>query len=618
MLIFHQNMRLSVQAAFMMILVILTLLPQYETLFAQDVTVKASLSTRMVYENEPFRYTITVEGKADFDRAKVNTGEDFQLLSNRTSTSENFSIINGKVYRAKSLTYTLVPKKSGKLTILPAKVTMKNGETHLTNALQVSVMKGSQSPQVGSGAPPSSKDFLKVPKDQIFIKPVVSKKNLYVGQGATVTYKLYYRVKITRYEQVEDIKPEGFWKEEFEVDQQIASQNEYLNGTLYRVATIKKFQVFPTRAGKLEISPYRALCEVLMTDVLRNKWGLSMNFNQFFNSMGKTMKAEVYAPAIQFRVKPLPDPKPESFLGAVGKFKLSASLDRDSVKTGSPVTFKFNISGEGNISTLPVLDIELPSEFEKYDPKVSQEVLNKGTKIRGSKSVEIVAIPRASGNYELGRVLFSYFDPVKKTYKTLKSPEFEIFVEPSPEERSSGFANKQAITRFGSDIHFLKTSAGTLSLFSVPLYKSVWFYSSFLVPALAFFLFVLQKQKVDKMQGDKAYARRYVATPEARKHLKKAKALLKDRKEKAFFAELESALLKYIGNKFNVDERAMTKPELKDLLLSKKLSEETIERFINVLETAEAYRFAPTTHSQQSLDGYYDMAEKTISEISKL
>ncbi len=609
------SVRFTIVSLFLLVAAVLV--PRGD-LSAQDVTVKASLGSRIVYENEPFRYTITVEGKSDFDNAEVQTGEDFQLQSNRTSTSENFSIINGKVYRAKSLTYTLIPKKSGKLTIPPAKIRMKDGKSYQSNALQVTVLKGSQSPQVGSGSRPTQKDFLKVPKDQIFIKPVVSKRTLYVGEGTTVTYKLYYRVKITRYEQVEDIKPEGFWKEEFEVDQQIASQNEYLNGTLYRVATIKKFQVFPTRAGKLEISPYRAVCEVLMTDVLRNKWGLSMNFNQFFNSMNKTMKAEVFAPAITFNVKPLPKPVPDGFQGAVGRFTLKSKLDRDSIKAGTPITFNFTISGEGNIATLPSLNVDLPSEFEKYEPKISQEILKKGTTIRGSKSIEIVAIPRASGTYDLGRVSFSYFDPKKKSYKTLKSSEFKIIVEPSPEELATGFANKQAITRFGSDIHFIKSSPRNLRPAREPLYTSVWFYTASLVPLFAFLVFLALKQKEEKLQGDKAYARRYNATPEARKHLKKAKTLLKEQKEKEFFAELESAVLTYIGNKFNVDEKAMTKPELKTLLKGKEISDETISRCMSVLETAEAYRFAPSMHSKESLDGYYESAEKTISEISKL
>jgi len=603
---------------FVLCLLLMALFMPLRNVMAQDVKVSATLGSRMVYENEPFRYTITVEGSSDFDRADVQTGEDFELLNNRTSTSENFSIINGKVFRAKSLTYTLVPKKSGKLTIPPAKVKTSDGKTYASNSLEVTVLKGAQSPQVGSGMPKGNAEYLKVPKDQIFIKPLISKTNLYVGEGATVTYKLYYRVKITRYEPVEDIKPEGFWKEEFEVDDQIASQNEYLNGTLYRVATIKKFQVFPTREGKLEISPYRAICEVLMTDVLRNKWGLSMNFNQFFNSMGKSVKAEVYAPAITFNVKPLPNPKPDGFKGAVGKYSLDAKVDRDTVKSGMPITFKFDISGSGNIATLPDMDIKLPSEFEKYDPKVTQDIIKTGSNIRGNKATEIVAIPRASGDYELGSVKFSYFDPKKKSYATLQSPEFNIYVEPSPEELTSGYANKQAIARFGSDIHFIKTSPFSLEKTSAPLYKSIWFYSASLVPLLAFLFFVVLKQKEEKMQGDKAYARRYIASPEAKKHLKKAKALLKEGKQKEFFAELESALLKYIGNKFNVDEQAMTKPELKELLTKKKISEETIARCIKVLETAEAFRFAPTSHSQQSLDDYYDNAEKTISEISKL
>ncbi|WP_211204031.1 BatD family protein [Chloroherpeton thalassium] len=586
-------------------------------LHAQEISVTASVGDRIVYENEPFRYTVTVEGSANFDKVSLGESQEIELQPGRTATSENFSIINGRVTRSKSITYTLIPKKSGKMTIPPASVKI-DGTLHASNPVELTVLKGQQSPQVGSGPPQSgNKDVMQVPDDQIFIKPIVSKTSLFVGEGATVTYKLYYRVNITRYEQTQDIKPEGFWKEEFDIDEHVSSQNEYLNGALYRVATIKKFRVFPTRAGELEISPYRAVCEVLMTDVMRNRWGLSMNFNQFFNSMGKTMKAEVYAPAIKFEVKPLPSPQPDGFNGAVGKFDFEANLDKDTVQVGTPVSFKFKVAGEGNIATLPEISLELPSIFEQYDPKVQRDIKKQGNLVTGEKVTEIIAIPRTSGDFELGRVKFVYFDPEKRKYITLSSPEMAIYVKQGSYSPTSAFADKREIARFGTDIRFIKTDTETLHPKRAPIYRSAWFYGSMMIPALAFVFFFIQKQRDEKMQGDVAYARRYKANPEARKRLKAAKTFLKENSQQAFFAELEAALIKFIGNKFNIAEQAMTKDEIKSVLQSKSVSSEMIEQLMHILTTSEMYRYAPSVTSKENLDAFYEEAEKIISELSK-
>jgi len=584
---------------------------------AQEFSVTASVVDRIVYENEPFRYSVTVEGSASFDKVQLGENKNVELQSGRTSTSQNFSIINGRVTRSKTMTYTLIPKTSGKITISPSSVKI-DGKRHASNPVEITVLKGNQSPQVGSGpAQSGKKKMLSVPKDQIFIEPVVSKTDLYVGQGATVTYKLYYRVNITRYEQTQDIKPEGFWKEEFDIDEHVSSQNQYLNGALYRVATIKKFRVFPTRAGKLEISAYRAVCEVLMTDVMRNRWGLSMNFNQFFNSMGKTMKAEVFAPAIQFNVKPLPKPQPEAFNGAVGKFDFKAELDKDTVQVGTPITFKFKVFGEGNIATLSEMELDLPGVFEKYEPKVQREIKKQGGLVTGEKTTEIVAIPRASGDFELGRAKFIYFDPEKGKYMTLSSPKLNIYVEQGSYSPASAFADKREIARFGTDIRFIKTDTETLAPKRPPIYRAVWFYGSLLLPALAFVFFLIQKQRDEKMQGDVAYARSYKAHPEARKRLKAAKGFLKQNDRQSFFAELEAALIKFIGNKFNVAEQAMTKEEIKSVLKARSIAPQIIEELMHILNTSEMYRYAPSVDSKENLNEFYEKAEKIISEVSK-
>ncbi len=577
--------------------------------FGQELSVRASAPPTAVL-NEPFYYTIELRGNGEFGSVQLGKSSAFDVANMGVSQSTSFSIINGQVSQSKSLSYALIPKKEGTLTIPPASVKIGD-QTYTTNAVEITVVKDDAAAQQGG--------MKQLAKTEIFIKPVVSKTKLYVGEGTTVTYKLYYRLDISTYETEKDIKPEGFWVETFDLGKHSPTTTEFLNGSLYRVVTIKKMQLFPTRAGQLEVSPYLATCEVLVSQIKRNR-GLSLfeDMDSFLGSMGKKEKVPVYSPAIKFDVMPLPDPKPESFAGAVGKYKFSATLDKPKVKTGQPMTFKFEISGEGNIKTLPDVSIHLPQEFEKYEPKVQETVNRNAGVVSGSRTVEVVAIPRASGKFTLDSVKFSFFDPDQKKYITLSSGRFEVEVEQDAAAlAAANLPDKQAVAKFGTDIRFIKTNTSTLQKDRVPIYKSVWFYSSFLVPITALLFFLLQQKRDERLQSDVAFARLYKASPEAKKRLKAASLFLQENKQKEFFAELENALVKFIGNKFNTDDHALMKDEIKQLLESKAVPNDVIEKCMRVLQKSDYYRYAPAAETQDDLNAIYADAEQAISALSK-
>ncbi len=594
-----------------MLKLIVTLLFAFsvEMLMAQGVTVRAFVTESNATLGSPLYYTVEIQGGTGGDVIPP-TSDAIDIQRNSISTSQSMSIVNGQMSQTKSLTFIAVPKKEGKLTIPPATVKI-GGQVLTTNSVSISVSKGGtaqgQSPNGGTISGGS----------EIFIRPVVDKTKLVVGEAATITYKLYYKINVRQYTSEEDIKPEGFWVERFDVSK-LPQVTERYNGSMYHVAVINKIQVFPTRAGKLEVSGYKGTCEALLSDVKRQRGFL---FDDFFASPGRMQKLSVSAPAVRFEVSELPEPKPSSFSGAVGDYKFSATMDKPEVKAGEAVTLKFTVEGEGNINLLPTINPDLPSEFEKYEPKVDVKV-NKTSTVTGYKTSEITVIPRASGKFDLGTVEFSYYNPQKKQYITLASPRFELTVEPDPKATMasmSGSSEKRDIKKFAADFRYIKTSASSLRLgSSSPLYSAWWFYLLMLLPvgAVAFFL-VLQKREA-QMKADVAFARSVKASPEAKKRLRRAKDLLAQNDQQAFFAELENALVKFIGNRYNTDDHALRKDELKALLVSKQVKPELIEKLMRILEKSEFYRYAPAKETQDDLTSLYDDATQIISELSKI
>jgi len=577
-------------------------------LIAQGVTVRAFVNETNAVLGSPIYYTVEIQGGMGGDVIPP-TSDAIEIQRNSISTSQSMSIVNGQMSQTKSLTFIAIPKKEGNITIPPATVKI-GGQVLTTNSVSISVSKSGlaqgQSPNGGTISGGS----------EIFIRPVVDKTKLVVGEGATITYKLYYKLNVRQYTSEEDIKPEGFWVERFDVSK-LPQVTERYNGSMYHVAVINKIQVFPTRAGKLEIAGYKGTCEALLSDVRRQRGFL---FDDFFAPPGRMQKLSVTAPTVRFDVSELPEPKPSSFSGAVGDYKFTASIDKSDVKVGEAITLKFTVEGEGNINLLPTINPDLPSEFEKYEPKVDVKVNKTGT-VTGYKTSEITIIPRASGKFDLGTVEFSYYNPQKKQYITLASPRFELNVQPDPKAAIasvSSSSEKRDIKKFAADFRYIKTSTSSLRLgSSSPLYRAWWFYLLMLLPvgAVAFFL-VLQKREA-QMKADVAFARSVKASPEAKKRLKRAKELLAQNDQQAFFSELENALIKFIGNRYNTDDHALRKDELKALLLSKQVKPELIDKLMHILEKSEFYRYAPAKETQDDLTSLYDDASQIISELSK-
>lgn len=89
---------------------------------------------------------------------------------------------------------------------------------------------------------------------------------------------------------------------------------------------------------------------------------------------------------------------------------------------------KIVISGTGNLRLISTPEIKFPNDFEVYDPKVDLQTRLTHDGVTGNKVVEYLAIPRHAGKFKIPAVTFSYFDTKAKTYKTLKTEEYEINV----------------------------------------------------------------------------------------------------------------------------------------------------------------------------------------------
>src|SRR5215211_4049946 len=211
---------------------------------------------------------------------------------------------------------------------------------------------------------------------------------------------------------------------------------ETVNGRSYQVF-IFKTAISAARSGKLEIGPAEITPVVRVARSGQRNPSLPRDlfddpfFNNFFNdpAFAPSMPKEVplKSTSATLEVKPLPPNAPAGFAGAVGTFSLKTDANPKKAQAGDPITVTSILTGRGNFDrvTAPVLDDERgwhqypPSDKFKQDDDVG---------ISGSKTFETVVSAKERKD-KLPPLAFTFFDPVRESYVTLKSEEIPLQVQ---------------------------------------------------------------------------------------------------------------------------------------------------------------------------------------------
>ena len=141
---------------------------------------------------------------------------------------------------------------------------------------------------------------------------------------------------------------------------------------------------------------------------------------------------EVRSNPVVINAKELPENgRPKNFSGAVGQFKMNASVDKKEVSTNESINFDIEIVGTGNFNTINLPEINAPKNVEKFAPKKRDAYKTYDTGMKGKVAEQTVLVPNYGGEYTISPVEFSYFDPAKEKYITLKSDSIQLNVSGS-------------------------------------------------------------------------------------------------------------------------------------------------------------------------------------------
>ena len=573
-------------------------------LLAQKLTAQASKTSVTV--GEPFQVTFSLNGSGtDMKIAHMN---DFEILQGPYNSS-SMSVINGVVTQSYSLTYVMGAKKEGKFLLGPATITV-NGNTIQSNTLTIEVGKASANAnnnRQGNTADPGVKSG----GDNLFLTVQPSKTKVYVGEELTLIHKLYYKVDIVNFSVSKMPAMDGCFVQDGKTSPPAA---EMVDGERYMGGELKKTYIVPQRTGKITIDPMEADFIVRQQSSRRPR----DIFEQLMGTGYEEAKYKLKSKPVTIEVLPLPEEgKPANFSGAVGNYTFKASLSKDKVKANEAINLTVTISGKGNIKLVDPLKINFPEDFETYDPKITQNTTTTDG-LGGTKTFDYLLIPRHEGDYKIDHLDFSYFDPAKKEYVVLPSPEFTIHVEKGdPKDASANVytpQSKEEVKVLGDDIRYIKTNKPEFRSTDDHFFGSAGFYTSLLLPILAFISFVFIRRKNIEKNSDLVAVKERKATKMARKRLVVAEKNLKASNKEQFYIEISQALYGYVSDKLNISVANLTKDNISNALRLKGAHETTIAQLIQTIDTCEYARYAPNAVSGD-LQNIYN---NTVELITKL
>jgi tetratricopeptide (TPR) repeat protein len=593
---------------------ILGLIIAVTTAVAQTMT---GVAPSHVAVGEQFRltYTINTQDVSDFRAGDIPDDLEVLIGPNRSMQS-SYQMINGHTSSSSSITFTYIVRaaKNGTFTIPPAHAVV-GSKSIASNTLTIKVSGSAPANSGGSNRQRSNEDGeirdagSQISGSDLFIKVSANKKRVHEQEPILLTYKVYTLVGLTSLRgDMPDLK--SFYTQEVDLPQQKSFSIETFNGRPYKTTTWSQYVMFPQMTGKLEIPSITF--EGIVVQQNRN----IDPFEAFFNGGSGyiEVKKKIQAPGIEIQVDPLPE-RPANFSGGVGKFNISAQLDKTEVKANDPVSVRIVVSGTGNLKLIKQPVVNFPKDFDKYEPKITDKTKLTTNGIEGSMIYDILVVPRHQGKYEIPPVEFTYFDTSANAYKTIKSDSFVLDVaKGSGAGAVNDFSGQTDLQELTKDIRYIKTGDTRQHSLDEFFFGSTGYWVSMGVLALIFVsLFVVFRQRaidnanVTKMRGKKANK---VAT----RRLKKAARLMSDNKPGEFYDEVLRALWGYVGDKLNIPVEQLSHDNISQRLSERSVGEETVSQFIGALDECEFERYAPGD-PKGNMNKVYDKAINAIEKI---
>jgi hypothetical protein len=478
---------------------------------AESPTVTAVLTSSETEVDRPVQLQIKVVGDSNatppndisVDGLDIRYSGQSQLVEGR-----NLRFTYSFIYN-----YTILPLKGGTFTIPPQVVRTASGVLR-TPPLSLNVSPNdngtTNSMRRGSGNALGEKDI-------VFAELVIPTTSAYVGEVIPAEIRLGINNRVPhRLIEAATLSGQGFTAQRMPNPEQTL---ESVNGRSYEIITFKT-AITPVKSGKLEIAAKdaKAIVQIPRRGGSRPRSPFDIFgtddpfsdpfFNDPFAGSGEQRELKFSSDTTTIEVKPLPPNAPPNFSGAVGNFALATDVKPKNAQVGDPLTVTASISGRGNFDRVTAPSLENERGWHTYPPG-SNFKPDDDIGISGTKTFEMVLTPNEPKK-AVPPLLFSYFNPIKESYVTLRGDKLPIVVEggagPSvtPAIASAATPNapraRPTAAPQGQDILYQRTDHGGWGQTFIPVFQRPEFWAAQAIPFLGligFFGWEMRKRRLE-------------------------------------------------------------------------------------------------------------------------
>ena len=453
---------------------VLTLTIAFLSSFAcySQVAFHADCTSKNIGINEFVQVQFLVDNAVKVDEISPPVFKGFEIISGPVQQS-GMTNNNGTIKRYIGLAYVLRPLSPGKLFIGAASATADGKEYHSEPFILNVSSKPAAHPNTKPLSPFSNLtlDELSQPptrqyedyilkkgekaeekiKKNLFARLEVSRTSCYIGDPLVATYKLYSRLR-SESNVTKTPSFNGFSVVELGNLNGSVSKEIY-NGREYDVYLLRKVELYPLQSGKFTLEPTEVENKITFitagSEVRRsNMYDLLRDMDSPDNSGQIEKNVILKSNEVAINVLPLPEAgKPADFRGAVGSYKIGASVTKHNITTNDADSLMITIEGSGNIQMINAPHIIAPDGLELFDPRTKEVINKKEVPLMGIKTFTYPFSAQKSGNLVIPTVSLSYFDLATRQYITISTKPIILTVTTGHDKKgkSEGRAQLKSI-----------------------------------------------------------------------------------------------------------------------------------------------------------------------------
>ena len=551
--------------------------------FVLGFSATASVDKNRCTIDDIISFKIEFENADSFSNIDISSLiKDFTVISG-PSQQTSMQWINGKVTNSRIMSWSLSPKREGRL-VIPRLNVQISGKNSVTDKIVVFVGKSQK----------KESDL------DVFISAEINKESVYIGEQITLTYSIYRRVECS-IEPFEIPKFPGFWSEELFRPNQIKFKNIAINGVQYQKGILYKVALFPISGKELEIEPLSLKIQIQKK---KKRRGRDPFFDPFFDSFFTETETKILrSKKREIFIKDYPKSRPIGFTGAVGDFKISTAIDTDSINVNEAITFSVIIEGTGNMGLFTIPKMSFADDIDQFPPKENFEKNVFRDELSGKMIWEYILVPRVSGKLSIPPISFTFFNPKIEKWKKLSSKPTSVLIKNTNDNYlTSNGLTKREIEVLGKDIKYIYNGDPFLKHTNSTPYNYIF---------LIYFLSILIFFSPNILSYIIGYNLDSMPARLSKRALKKALNELKtsDTRSDNFDNKI---IYRYLKEKFQLHSSNLDAISTKDQLQGR-INNQDLDELIELLKLSESF-----IYGKKETTDIHSLNQKTVSILERI